>query len=186
MHFRSARNRVHNRGTEVIWMGAVHDRSAPEQAVAIRTGENAQEFSADLALALKELVLPDGERRPYSLRLAGECPRALDGLCKVLSYDMRVIDPAWIGAKLRTLVDFPEAQGDFMAWVPDAPYQALQPSTVAYIARLMIHRYQQFGILDAQGFPMQAMQVMFTESGVEAYSENVVPLHAAANAATTP
>lgn len=134
----------------------------------------------DFVLGLKELALPDGERRPYSLWLAGEYPRALDGLCKVLSYDMRVIDPAWIGAKLRTLVDFPEAQGDFMAWVPGAARQALQPSTVAYIARLMIHRYRQLGILDAQGFPMQAMQVMFTETGVDEYGDNVVPLHAAA------
>jgi len=134
----------------------------------------------DFVLGLKELALPDGERRPYSLWLAGEYPRALNGLCKVLSYDMRVIDPAWIGAKLRTLVNFPEAQGDFMAWEPGAQRQALQPSTVAYIARLTIHRYHQLGILDAEGFPMQEMQVMFTDSGADDYSDNVVPLHAAA------
>jgi len=129
----------------------------------------------DFVLGLKELTLPDGERRPYSMWLAGEYPRALDGLCKVLSYDMRVIDPAWIGAKLRTLVDFPEAQGDFLAWVPGAHRQAVQPSTVAYIARLMIHRYHMLGLLDKEGFPVQPMDVMFTDTGVEEYGENVVP-----------
>jgi ribonucleoside-diphosphate reductase alpha chain len=130
----------------------------------------------DFVLGVKELVLPDGERRPYSLWLAGEYPRALDGLCKVLSLDMRVIDPAWIGAKLRTLVDFPEAQGDFLAWVPGAHRQAVQPSTVAYIARLMIHRYHMLGILDADGFPVQPMDVMYTDKPVEAYGDNVVAL----------
>ena len=130
----------------------------------------------DFVLGLKELSLPDGERRPYSMWLAGEYPRALDGLCKVLSYDMRVIDPAWIGAKLRTLVDFPEAQGDFLAWVPGQHRQAVQPSTVAYIARLMIHRYHMLGLLDAEGFPVQPMDVMFTETnGVEEYGDNVTP-----------
>ncbi|MDZ7827910.1 MAG: hypothetical protein U5K33_00010 [Halofilum sp. (in: g-proteobacteria)] len=131
----------------------------------------------DFVLGLKELSLPDGERRPYSMWLAGEYPRALDGLCKVLSYDMRVIDPAWIGAKLRTLVDFPEAQGDFLAWVPGHHRQAVQPSTVAYIARLMIHRYNMLGILDEEGFPVQPMDVMFTDTnGVEEYGDNIIPM----------
>ncbi len=131
----------------------------------------------DFVLGLKELSLPDGERRPYSMWLAGEYPRALDGLCKVLSYDMRVIDPAWIGSKLRTLVDFPEAQGDFLAWVPGAHRQAVQPSTVAYIARLMIHRYHMLGILDEDGFPVQPMDVMFTDTGAahDGQSDNVIP-----------
>jgi len=50
----------------------------------------------------------------------GEYPRPLDGLCKLLSLDMRVMDPAWIGMKLRKLLDFPEPLGDFMAFVPAA------------------------------------------------------------------
>ncbi|MEX0607259.1 MAG: ribonucleoside-diphosphate reductase, adenosylcobalamin-dependent, partial [Halofilum sp. (in: g-proteobacteria)] len=128
-------------------------------------------------------ALPDGERRPYSMWLAGEYPRALDGLCKVLSFDMRVIDPAWIGSKLRTLIDFPEAQGDFMAWVPGSHRQAIQPSTVAYIARLMIHRYHMLGILDAEGFPVQPMDVMFTDTGVEEYGDNVVAFQGGLRAA---
>ena len=38
---------------------------------------------------------------PYSVWLSGNYPRALDGLTKLLSLDMRVIDPAWIGMKLK-------------------------------------------------------------------------------------
>ncbi len=59
----------------------------------------------DFVLILKELVLPSGQRRPYSVWMAGTYPRSLDGLCKLLSLDMRVIDPAWIGMKLRKLLN---------------------------------------------------------------------------------
>src|SRR5688500_20129950 len=47
----------------------------------------------DFVLGLKEITLPDGITRPYSVWLSGEYPRALDGLCKMLSLDMRVLDP---------------------------------------------------------------------------------------------
>jgi len=126
----------------------------------------------DFVMGLKELVLPSGQRRPYSVWLSGAYPRVLDGLCKSLSYDMRVIDPAWIGAKLRQLVDFPEPQGDFLAWVPGEERKANYPSTVAYLVRLMIHRYALLGILDEEGYPMEEM-------GIVAYdAENVIPLRA--------
>ena len=126
----------------------------------------------DFVMGLKELILPSGQRRPYSVWLSGEYPRLLDGLCKSLSYDMRVIDPAWIGAKLRQLVDFPEPQGDFLAWVPGEARKANYPSTVAYLVRLMIHRYALLGILDEEGYPMEEM-------GIVAYdAENVIPLRA--------
>ncbi len=114
----------------------------------------------DFVLGLKELLLPDGHRRPYSIWLAGEYPRTLDGLCKLLSLDMRVVDPAWIGAKLRLLLNFPEPQGDFLARVPGSQRQSNFPSTVAYVARLAIHRYAQLGILDEAGYPVQAMGLM--------------------------
>src|SRR5207249_199928 len=42
----------------------------------------------DFVLGLKEITLPDGITRPYSVWLSGEYPRALDGLCKILSLDM--------------------------------------------------------------------------------------------------
>src|SRR3989338_8766364 len=114
----------------------------------------------DFVLALKELVLPDGQRRPYSMWLAGVYPRALDGLCKVLSLDMRVIDPAWISMKLRKLLNFGEPLGDFMARVPGSVKMESYPSTVSYVARLILHRYAMLGILDEHGYPVQQMGVM--------------------------
>ncbi len=114
----------------------------------------------DFVLMLKELVLPGGQRRPYSMWLAGRYPRALDGLCKLLSLDMRVIDPAWIGMKLRKLLTYEEPLGDFMARVPGENRQRNYPSTVAYVARLVIHRYAMLGVLDERGFPISEMGVL--------------------------
>ncbi len=119
----------------------------------------------DFVLGLKELVLPDGQRRPYSMWLSGVYPRSLDGLCKVLSLDMRVIDPAWIGMKLRKLLNFGEPLGDFMARVPGGTKMESYPSTVSYVAKLIIHRYAMLGILDEQGYPVQQMGVLEIPEG---------------------
>ncbi len=114
----------------------------------------------DFVLMLKELQMPDGSRRPYSMWLTGAHPRALDGLCKLLSLDMRVIDPAWIAMKLRKLLNYAEPRGDFLARVPGSEKQANYPSTVAYIAQLVIHRYAMLGILTEEGMPVNAMGVV--------------------------
>jgi ribonucleoside-diphosphate reductase alpha chain len=114
----------------------------------------------DFVLGLKEITLPDGTSRPYSMWLSGNYPRALDGLSKLLSLDMRVLDPAWVGMKLRKLLDYPEPLGDFMAFVPGSRKQQTYPSTVAYIANLIIHRYAMLGILDEAGFPLQQMGIL--------------------------
>ena len=114
----------------------------------------------DFVLGLKEIHLPDGHTRPYSMWLAGEYPRALDGLCKILSLDMRVLDPAWIAMKLKKLYDFPEPLGDFMAFVPGEKKQATFPSTVAYVARLIAHRYAMLGILGEDGLPVRQMGIL--------------------------
>jgi ribonucleoside-diphosphate reductase alpha chain len=114
----------------------------------------------DFVLGLKEIALPDGTTRPYSLWLSGEYPRALDGLCKLLSLDMRVVDPAWVGMKLKKLLDFPEPLGDFMAFVPASKKQRTWPSTVSYVARLVLHRYAMLGLLDEEGLPLQRMGVL--------------------------
>ncbi|HZW25649.1 MAG TPA: adenosylcobalamin-dependent ribonucleoside-diphosphate reductase [Gallionella sp.] len=119
----------------------------------------------DFVLGLKELVLPDGQRRPYSMWLSGVYPRSLDGLCKVLSLDMRVIDPAWIGMKLRKLLNFGEPLGDFMARVPGGMKMESYPSTVSYVAKLIIHRYAMLGILDEHGYPVQQMGVLEIPEG---------------------
>jgi ribonucleoside-diphosphate reductase alpha chain len=82
----------------------------------------------------------------------------------VLSLDMRVIDPAWIGMKLRKLLNYAEPLGQFLAFVPGLPEgqrrQQLWPSTVAYVARLVIHRYAMLGVLDEAGFPLARMGVL--------------------------
>ena len=114
----------------------------------------------DFVLGIKEITLPDGVTRPYSMWLSGDYPRSLDGLCKILSLDMRVIDPAWIGMKLRKLLHFPEPLGDFMAPVPASRRQINWPSTISYVAALMIHRYVMLGILNEDGVPIQQMGIM--------------------------
>ncbi|CAB1369442.1 adenosylcobalamin-dependent ribonucleoside-diphosphate reductase [Denitratisoma oestradiolicum] len=120
----------------------------------------------EFVLGLKEITLPDGVTRPYSVWLSGNYPRALDGLTKLLSLDMRVMDPAWIGMKLRKLIDYPEPLGDFMARVPGQQKQQNWPSTVAYIARLIIHRYSMLGILDEHGYPTREMGILETPGAV--------------------
>jgi ribonucleoside-diphosphate reductase alpha chain len=114
----------------------------------------------DFVLGLKEITLPDGLTRPYSLWLSGDYPRALDGLCKLLSLDMRVIDPAWIGMKLRKLLNYQEPLGDFMAKTPGSEKSQTWPSTVAYVAQLIIHRYAMLGLLTEDGEPIQQMGIL--------------------------
>ncbi|WP_068803225.1 adenosylcobalamin-dependent ribonucleoside-diphosphate reductase [Thauera phenolivorans] len=120
----------------------------------------------DFVLGLKEITLPPqdgyaaGVTRPYSMWLSGNYPRALDGLSRILSLDMRVMDPAWIGMKLRKLLDYPEPLGDFMAFVPGTRRQQNWPSTVAYLAQLIIHRYAMLGVLDERGYPTREMGIL--------------------------
>ncbi len=121
----------------------------------------------DFVLGLKEITLPDGVNRPYSVWLSGEYPRALDGLCKSLSLDMRVLDPAWIGMKLRKLLDYPEPLGDFMAKLPGSDKSQTWPSTVAYLARLIIHRYAMLGLLTEEGYPVKQMGILETPEAGE-------------------
>ncbi|MBC7726390.1 MAG: adenosylcobalamin-dependent ribonucleoside-diphosphate reductase [Microbacteriaceae bacterium] len=126
-------------------------------------------------VTLKEVALPgpDGSSinrqfgqpaayvtRPCAIGFSGNYPRALDGLARLLSLDMRVMDPAWIGMKLRKLLNVGEPLGHFMAPVPGERRQQTWPSTVAYIARLVIHRYAMLGVLDEHGFPLNEMGIL--------------------------
>jgi ribonucleoside-diphosphate reductase alpha chain len=131
----------------------------------------------DFVMGLKELTLPNGQRRPYSVWLSGEYPRVLDGLCKSLSFDLRVIDPAWIGAKLRQLLDFPEPRGDFLAWVPGEKRKISYPSTIAYLCRLILHRHSMLGLLDEEGFPVNDMGVMEYETEQALRAASAVSAH---------
>jgi ribonucleoside-diphosphate reductase alpha chain len=131
----------------------------------------------DLVMGLKELILPDGSRRPYSVWTSGDYPKTFDGLCKSLSFDMRVIDPAWIGAKLRQLLDYAEPRSDFLARLPRSEKQVNFPSTIAYMARLLIHRFAMLGILDEEGYPIEPTGAVEIE-GYEEERGNVLPLRA--------
>ncbi len=114
----------------------------------------------DFVLGLKEMQIGEGDtlqRRPYAIWLSGTYPKALDGLCKALSLDMRVIDPAWIAKKLRELLTYAEPKGDFFAPVPDTERRRVYPSTVAYLATLVIYRLSRLGVLDRDGYPLAPM-----------------------------
>jgi ribonucleoside-diphosphate reductase alpha chain len=120
-------------------------------------------------LTLKEVVLPtpDGgsATRPCAMGFSGNYPKALDGLARLLSLDMRVMDPGWIAMKLRKLLNVGEPLGHFMAPVPSLNGERRQqvwPSTVAYVARLVIHRYAMLGILDETGQPLTDMGLLQT------------------------
>ena len=103
-----------------------------------------------------EGAAPTRVTRPCAVGFSGNYPRALDGLARLLSLDMRVIDAAWIGMKLRKLLNVGEPLGHFMAPLPGEKRQQVWPSTIAYVARLMIHRYAMLGVLDEEGFPLEA------------------------------
>ncbi len=132
--------------------------------------------SEAFTVTLKEVNLtgPDGNvvTRPCAVGFSGNYPKAMDGLARLLSLDMRVIDPAWIGMKLRKLLNYAEPLGHFMAFVPGLPNderrQQTWPSTVAYIARLIIHRYAMLGILNEEGYPLRDMGVLDSPEAREA------------------
>lgn len=123
-------------------------------------------------LTLKEVTVPSPEApsgwvtRPCALGLSGHYPQALDGLARLLSLDMRVIDPAWIGLKLRALLTVAAPLEHFMAPVPGEKRQRTWPSTVAYVARLIVHRYVMLGLLDEAGFPLHPVGLLMAPTAV--------------------
>jgi ribonucleoside-diphosphate reductase alpha chain len=130
----------------------------------------------DFVLGVKELHLPDGSRRPYSIWLAGEYPKVLDGLCKLISLDMRVVDANWIGLKLKKLLNFGEQNGEFWAPMPGAERSTQYPSTVAYIATLLLHRYKVLGILDDEGRAIQSAGILALPDAVKLIDHATAPI----------
>ncbi|MEO7337530.1 MAG: ribonucleoside-diphosphate reductase, adenosylcobalamin-dependent, partial [Caldimonas sp.] len=143
-------------------------RTGPSGTLAWSVDVHNPASDESFTLTLKEVVLPDGQggriTRPCALGFSGNYPRAMDGLARILSLDMRVLDPAWIGMKLRKLLSYAEPLGHFMAFVPNLdgsqPRQRTWPSTVAYLARLIIHRYAMLGVLDEEGRPLREMGIL--------------------------
>ena len=130
----------------------------------------------DFVLGVKELHLPDGSRRPYSIWLAGEYPKVLDGLCKLISLDMRVVDANWIGLKLKKLLNFGEQNGEFWAPMPGAERSTQYPSTVAYIATLLLHRYKVLGILDDEGRAIQSAGILALPNAAKLIDHDSAPI----------
>ncbi|MEK8049748.1 adenosylcobalamin-dependent ribonucleoside-diphosphate reductase [Ideonella sp. DXS22W] len=144
-------------------------RTGPDGTLAWAVDIDNPATGEHFTLTLKEVALPgpDGAtvNRPCAIGFSGNYPKAYDGLARLLSLDMRVVDPAWIGMKLRKLLNLGEPLGHFMARVPGERRQQTWPSTVAYIARLVIHRYAMLGVLDEQGQPVQAMGILAAPAG---------------------
>ncbi len=104
---------------------------------------------------LKEAESPTGQRIPVSIWFSGNVPRSFAGIEKLLSLDMRIVDPYWIGKKLRQLVDLHEKNGDFWAPVPGGNGKGrCYPSTLSYVADLLINRYARLGLLTREGRPL--------------------------------
>lgn len=113
----------------------------------------------DFLLHTKELVLPGGQIRPYSVWLSGQYPKVLDGLMKTLSIDMRISDPAWVAMKLSKLTSFGELRGDFLAQVPGESKQQSYPSTVAYVAVVLLARMKALGLINGETTLKKAVPV---------------------------
>jgi len=127
----------------------------------ITTAEGTVSWSVDIKndntkdsfkMFMPELVLPDGSMRPYELWFSGDYPaQSFDGLAKCLSLDMQVNDVEWFGRKLKQLLSIEENRGEFWAQVPGSEKSRCYPSTVAYVATLILHRFHTLGLLDENG-----------------------------------
>lgn len=131
-------------------------KTGPNGALGWHVDINNPVTGDDFLLHTKEVVLPNGQVRPYSVWLSGAYPKVLDGLMKVLSIDMRVSDPAWVATKLSKLTNFGEVRGDFLAQVPGDVKQQNYPSTVAYVAAVLLARMQALGLIGQQAQLLKA------------------------------
>ena len=60
----------------------------------------------------------------------------------------------------------------------------MQPSTLAYVARLLIHRYEMLGVLDAAGYPTAGSAMLWTDAPAPGARPARSPGGPARNAAT--
>lgn len=139
-------------GSSSVMMDALFSKrepkTGPEGSMGWHCDINNPNTDDDFLVHVKELVLSNGQVRPYSVWLSGRYPKILDGLTKMLSIDLRVSDPKWAAMKLRKLLNFGEVRGDFWAPVPHQSRQKLYPSTVAYVAEVLLARMTRLGLID--------------------------------------
>lgn len=105
----------------------------------------------DFRVFMAETELEDGAAWPHSVWFAGAFPAAWHGIAKLLSKDMQVADPAWIGLKLLALREDSEPMGDLWAFCPITRKQRVFASTLAFVAQSILARYVALGILDESG-----------------------------------
>ena len=98
--------------------------------------------------------MPDGQRRPYSVWLSGEYPqgvrRAVQGALARHARD----DPAWIAHEAAQAPQLRREQRRVHGAHARLGQERTYPSTIAYLAQLMIHRYAMLGILTEDGYPV--------------------------------
>lgn len=110
----------------------------------------------EFIVVVKEADSPEGKKIPLSVWFSGNVPRSFQGIEKLLSLDMRIVDPYWIGKKLRQLASVHEKNGDFWAPIPGGDGKRRSyPSTLAYVADLLINRYAKLGLLTREGRPVK-------------------------------
>lgn len=123
----------------------------------------------DFRVFMAETELEDGAAWPHSVWLAGEFPAAWHGIAKLLSKDMQVADPAWIGLKLVALRQDAEPLGDFWAYCPITRKSRTFGSTLAFVAQSILARYVALGILDENGKVVSRQQLTL-------FSDDVAPI----------
>jgi ribonucleoside-diphosphate reductase alpha chain len=107
-------------------------------------------------LFIKEAWLP-GENQPLPISLwfgTRKVPKESEAILKLASMAMRHRDPAWTATLFLTLrkhAVFGEELGFAQVGTRKPAYYA---STWAYVADLVLYRYQQLGILDEAGQPL--------------------------------
>jgi ribonucleoside-diphosphate reductase alpha chain len=83
---------------------------------------------------------------------------------------MRVYDPAWIGMKLRKLLNYGEPNGSFMARTPGSDKSQSYPSTIAYLAQLNDSPLRDARHPDRTGLPGRACRHSRRAAAEQSYS----------------
>ena len=71
---------------------------------------------------------------------------------------MWVLDLTWIGTKLRKLLTYAEPGAEIRGRIPGGQSDSSWPSTIAWLAQLILHRYRMLELLDETGHPQANTQ----------------------------
>lgn len=130
-------------------MSVRRPKTTPDGTVAWACDVHNQFTGDKFKLFVPELEFPDGSKRPFEVWFDGDFPdQTFRGLAKCLSLDLQINDLAWVERKLRQLTTIEESQGAFFAQVPGTDKTASYPSTIAYVATLILHRFKVLGLID--------------------------------------